>query len=59
MYELELHKIMQAELIRRADNERLIREVRRNRRANRGSARKEAERTVSADRDRERFAHAA
>lgn len=59
MYALELHKVMQAELIRRADSERLIREVRRARRAARGSARKERERTVSADRDQERFAHAA
>ncbi|WP_406455082.1 hypothetical protein OG782_26650 [Streptomyces sp. NBC_00876] len=59
MYELELHKIMEAELIRRADNARLVREARRAHRAARGSARKEGERTVSADTDRERFAHAA
>lgn len=59
MYELELHKVMQAELIRRADNERLVREARRARRVTRGSAGKEHERTVSTDRDRGRFAHAA
>ncbi|MER7724305.1 hypothetical protein [Streptomyces sp. NPDC096323] len=57
MYELELHKIMAAELHRRADNERLVREARRARKAARVSARQERERTVSAD--RERFAHAA
>ncbi|MER5275674.1 hypothetical protein ABT025_07945 [Streptomyces sp. NPDC002809] len=59
MYELELHKVMAAELVRRADNERLVREARRARKAARGSARQEREGTVSADRDRERFAHAA
>ncbi|MFD7714812.1 hypothetical protein [Streptomyces sp. NPDC059814] len=59
MFTLEFQKIRQAELIRRADNERLIREARRADRAARGSARKERERTVSADRERERFAHAA
>ncbi|MFD0026388.1 hypothetical protein [Streptomyces sp. NPDC058382] len=57
MYGLEIHKIMQDELIRRADNERLIREARRARRAARGTGGKERERTVSAD--REHFAHAA
>lgn len=59
MYELELHKIMAAELVRRADNERLVREARRARKAARGSARQERGRAVSADSDRERFAHAA
>ncbi|WNI29058.1 hypothetical protein [Streptomyces sp. ITFR-6] len=59
MYEYELHKVMQAELIRRADAERLAREVRRAERAARSTARKERERTVSADSDRQRFAHAA
>ncbi|WP_327708716.1 hypothetical protein OG912_07630 [Streptomyces sp. NBC_00464] len=59
MYELELHKIMAAELVRRADNERLVREARRAGKAARISARQERERTVSANRDRERFAHAA
>lgn len=59
MYEFELHKVMQAELIRRADAERLAREARRADRAVRSSARKERERTVSADSDRQRFAHAA
>ncbi|MFJ6465864.1 hypothetical protein ACIQM0_33370 [Streptomyces sp. NPDC091387] len=59
MFTLEFQKIRQAELIRRADNERLIREARRADRAARSSARKERERTVSADRERERFAHAA
>ncbi|MET7643340.1 hypothetical protein ABZS83_06765 [Streptomyces sp. NPDC005426] len=59
MYELELHKIMAAELIRRAADERLVREARRARKAARVSARQEHERTVSADRERERFAHAA
>lgn len=59
MYELELHKIMAAELVRRADNERLVREARRARKAARASARQERERTVSADSGRERFVHAA
>lgn len=59
MYELELHKIRSAELVRRAADERLVREVLRARKAARGSARQERERTVSAGTDRERFAHAA
>ncbi|MFF1921447.1 hypothetical protein ACFVW8_12840 [Streptomyces sp. NPDC058221] len=59
MYALELHKIVQADLIRRADNERLLREARRARRAARGTAREDRERKVSADGGRERFAHAA
>lgn len=59
MYEFELHKVMHAELVRRADAERLAREARRAERAARGSARKERERTVSADRERQRFAPAA
>lgn len=59
MYELELHKIMAAELVRRAHNERLVREARRARKAARSSARQERGRTVSAEGDRERFTHAA
>ncbi|TXS38307.1 hypothetical protein [Streptomyces sp. OR43] len=60
MYELELHKIRAAEFVRRAADERLVREARRARKAAaRGSARQERERTVSAGTDRERFAHAA
>ncbi|MFE9815482.1 hypothetical protein [Streptomyces sp. NPDC005773] len=59
MYELELHKIREAELVRRAAAERLVREARRARKATRGSARQERERKVSAGTDRERFAHAA
>ncbi|MFD8690647.1 hypothetical protein [Streptomyces sp. NPDC059651] len=59
MYELELHKIMAAELVRRADNQRLVREARRAHKEARGTARRERERTVSAERDREQFAHAA
>lgn len=59
MYELELHKIRAAELVRRAADERLVREARRARKAARGSAGQERERTVSAGTDRERFAHAA
>ncbi|MEU1470123.1 hypothetical protein ABZ434_18045 [Streptomyces sp. NPDC005761] len=60
MYQLELHKIRAAELVRRADNARLVREARRARKAQaRGSVRQESERTVSAGTDRERFAHAA
>ncbi|MFE9857074.1 hypothetical protein [Streptomyces sp. NPDC005780] len=60
MYELELHKIRAAELVRRAADERLVRDARRARKAAaRSSARQERERTVSASTDRERFAHAA
>lgn len=59
MYELELHKIRAAELVRRAADERLVREARRARKATRGFARQERERKVSAGTDRERFAHAA
>uniref|UniRef100_A0AAU2VLQ8 Uncharacterized protein n=1 Tax=Streptomyces sp. NBC_00008 TaxID=2903610 RepID=A0AAU2VLQ8_9ACTN len=59
MYEYELQKIVHAELIRRADAERLAREARRADRAARGSARKEHERKVSTDSDRQRFVHAA
>ncbi|MEU9200296.1 hypothetical protein [Streptomyces sp. NPDC048332] len=60
MYELELHKIRAAEFVRRAADERLVREARRARKAAaRGSVRQERGRTVSADGDRERFAHAA
>ncbi|MFD7866861.1 hypothetical protein [Streptomyces sp. NPDC057682] len=57
MYELELHKIMAAELVRRAATERLAREARRAARKARRSARHEDEGTVSTD--RERFAPAA
>ncbi|WP_329613742.1 hypothetical protein OG244_11300 [Streptomyces brevispora] len=59
MYELELQKIRQAELIRRADSGRLVREASRAARAARSTAREERGRTVSADRERERFARAA
>nr|WSW66649.1 hypothetical protein OG461_10885 [Streptomyces sp. NBC_00995] len=60
MYELELHKIRSAELLRRAADERLVREARRARKAAAlASVRQERERTVRADSDRERFAHAA
>ncbi|MER8085357.1 hypothetical protein ACFVZR_14760 [Streptomyces sp. NPDC058316] len=61
MYTLELHQVKAAELLRRAERERLAGEARRARRAARRTARdavrKEAERPVSTDRDR--FVHAA
>ncbi|MFB6715426.1 MULTISPECIES: hypothetical protein [unclassified Streptomyces] len=61
MYTLELHQVKEAELLRRAERERLAGEARRARRAARRTARdavhKEAEGPVSTDRDR--FAHAA
>lgn len=61
MFERELQKIREAELISRADRERLVRTARlarRNaRRAARESVRQESERPVSTDRDR--FTHAA
>ncbi|MEU2433352.1 hypothetical protein ABZ611_28345 [Streptomyces sp. NPDC007861] len=60
MFAYELHQVMQAELVRRADAERLLREARRARRAARLSARRSAgndpERPVST---RSRFARAA
>ncbi|THA68070.1 hypothetical protein E6P78_13865 [Streptomyces sp. A0958] len=60
MYELELHKIMQAELLRRADRQRLIGAARRARRSARRSSRQEAERPVSTGGGvRQRFTHAA
>ncbi|MGW1227398.1 hypothetical protein [Streptomyces sp. NPDC001478] len=57
MFEMELYKIMSAELVRRAATERLAREARRAARKARRSARHEDEGVVSTD--RERFAHAA
>lgn len=63
MYELELQKIREAEFIRRADRERLVRAARLARRdarrTARGSVRQEGERAVSTDRGREHFTHAA
>ncbi|WLQ36430.1 hypothetical protein P8A18_24690 [Streptomyces castrisilvae] len=59
MYELELHKIMQAELVRRADHQRLVREARGARRSARGSAHQDGERPVSTAGAWERFTHAA
>ncbi|WP_406384185.1 hypothetical protein [Streptomyces sp. NBC_01618] len=62
MYPLELHKMYATELHRRAEQERLAREILRARRAARRVARrdsviKEAEGPASTDRDR--FVHAA
>ncbi|MFB6989173.1 hypothetical protein ACFC0C_09865 [Streptomyces sp. NPDC056178] len=61
MYTLELHQVKAAELLRRAERERLAGEARRARRAARRTARdavhKETEGPVSTDRDR--FVHAA
>ncbi|MFJ7489943.1 hypothetical protein ACIQZB_01595 [Streptomyces sp. NPDC097727] len=61
MYTLELHKMNAIELRRRAEQERLVGEARRARRATRRAAResvhKEAEGPVSTDRNR--FVHAA
>ncbi|MFJ9682875.1 hypothetical protein ACIRP2_33240 [Streptomyces sp. NPDC101194] len=61
MYALEMHQVKAAELLRRAEQERLVAEARRVRRAARRGARdavhKEAEGPVSTDRDR--FVHAA
>ncbi|WP_405684345.1 hypothetical protein [Streptomyces sp. NBC_00057] len=61
MYTLELHKLHENELRRRAEQERLVGEARRarraSRRAGRDSVRKEAEGPVSTDRNR--FVHAA
>ncbi|MFF5335014.1 hypothetical protein [Streptomyces sp. NPDC013181] len=47
MFEFELQKVMHAELLRRADLQRLAGEARRARRAARRSARHEPGRTVS------------
>ncbi|MEU6015330.1 hypothetical protein ABZ826_15130 [Streptomyces sp. NPDC047515] len=61
MYALQLHQVREAELLRRAERERLVGEARRVRRAARRAARhavrKEAEGPVSTDRDG--FVHAA
>ncbi|WP_327370014.1 hypothetical protein [Streptomyces sp. NBC_01217] len=61
MYALELHKVHETELRRRAEQARLVGEARRARRAARRAAResvrKEAEGPVSTDRNR--FVHAA
>lgn len=58
---LELHQVKAAEMLRRAERERLAGEARRARRAARRTARdavhKEAEGSVRTDRDR--FVHAA
>ncbi|THA31966.1 hypothetical protein E6R18_15200 [Streptomyces sp. A1277] len=59
MYELELHKIMQAELLRRADHRRLLVEARRARRSGGRSPRQEDGRTVSTGGERRRFTPAA
>ncbi|WP_405900044.1 hypothetical protein OG242_23510 [Streptomyces sp. NBC_00727] len=59
MFEYELHKVMHAELLRRAGAERLAGEVHRSRRAARRTARKEGGRTVSTSGIRDRFTHAA
>ncbi|MFE4794074.1 hypothetical protein ACFRFL_02955 [Streptomyces sp. NPDC056708] len=61
MFTLELHKLNAIEMQRRAEQERLVGEARRARRAARRAAResvrKEAEGPVSTDRNR--FVHAA
>ncbi|MCX4446671.1 hypothetical protein ACIOEZ_06005 [Streptomyces sp. NPDC087866] len=62
MFEYELHKVMHAELLRRADLQRLAGEAtraRRSRRDARRTARKEAEGPVSTGGERDRFTHAA
>ncbi|NED11943.1 hypothetical protein [Streptomyces sp. SID9124] len=59
MFEYELHKIMHAELLRRASLERLAGEAKRSRRAARRTAREEGGRTVSTNGIRDRFTHAA
>ncbi|MEU8673232.1 hypothetical protein [Streptomyces sp. NPDC048560] len=58
MYEYELHQIRSAELIRLAEERRLVREAVLARRAARRSERKAAEGRVSAQ-DPSRFVHAA
>ncbi|MFF2330265.1 MULTISPECIES: hypothetical protein [unclassified Streptomyces] len=61
MYALEIHKLNETELLRRAERERLAGKVRRARRAERRAARDSGgtndEGPVSTDRNR--FAHAA
>ncbi|MFE7788297.1 hypothetical protein [Streptomyces sp. NBC_01800] len=57
MYAYELHKIQEAELLRRAELERVVRQARRARRAARRSGRQEDEGAVSTFRNR--FVHAA
>ncbi|MER5370447.1 hypothetical protein [Streptomyces sp. NPDC002722] len=60
MYAYRLHELHAAELRRRAEQDRLVREARRARRARRAARRsghKEAEGPVSTD--RKRFVHAA
>ncbi|MEW1887508.1 hypothetical protein ACGFR6_18895 [Streptomyces sp. NPDC048567] len=63
MFEYELHKVMHAELLRRADLQRLAGEATRarrvTRRAARRTARQEAEGPVSTGGVRDRFTHAA
>ncbi|WP_241990097.1 MULTISPECIES: hypothetical protein [unclassified Streptomyces] len=59
MYEFELHKILHAELLRRADLRRLADEARRSRRFARRSGRQEPGRTVSSGGVRDRFTPAA
>lgn len=57
MYDYELHQVNAAELIRRADAQRTVRQALLARRAARRSGREDPEGRVSTDRDR--FAHAA
>ncbi|MCX4864264.1 hypothetical protein OHU11_14050 [Streptomyces sp. NBC_00257] len=57
MYAYRLHELHAAELRRRAEQDRLVREALRARRAARRSGQKEAEGPVSTD--RKRFVHAA
>ncbi|MEU2021198.1 hypothetical protein ABZ565_03285 [Streptomyces sp. NPDC016469] len=63
MFEYELHKVMHAELLRRADLQRLAGEATRARRTSRRAARRiarqEAEGPVSTGGVRDRFTHAA
>ncbi|MEV5606010.1 hypothetical protein AB0L33_31695 [Streptomyces sp. NPDC052299] len=58
MFAYELHKVMHAELLRRADLQRLAGEATRARRARR-TPRKESGRTVSTSGVRDRFTPAA
>ncbi|MFV5997387.1 hypothetical protein ACNPQM_34610 [Streptomyces sp. NPDC056231] len=57
MYAYSLHKIREAELLHRAEHERILRQVRQDRRAARRSGHKEDEGAVSSLRSR--FVHAA
>ncbi|MFF1838741.1 hypothetical protein ACFVXE_31800 [Streptomyces sp. NPDC058231] len=57
MYSYELHKIKEAELLHRAERNRVLEQLRRDRRAARRSGHQEDERTVSPFRNR--FARAA